>query len=350
MVTTCRGMAAGMLLTVKSGDRTSKAELARANEDLDICTLTVKGAGPGVKIRTGMPSSREQIQAVLVNAEGQPEARQVSVARSIKDAKAAALELRAAVPLPNGTPAFDSQARLVGIVVRPHAFGDGLVVALGTARIAQARGGAASREAVADATVPASTATSPAPTQTPAQASAPPEAAATPPGESAAPLPVPAPRRAPRGTIVDQGFATLWKEDEGLRLIEVLDHPKVGTIGDPITFWTLWKGRDANSNPQTHCLVTFGDDEEVVADFDQTPGIPSADGYWYCGLTRFQVDLADLPVGEYHFTIFVNGQNVAEASTRIEKKFWTRDKYAIIVVVLGLLVLSYVRSRRKPAG
>jgi hypothetical protein len=150
MVTTCRGMAAGMLLTVKSGDRTSKAELARANEDLDICTLTVKGAGPGVKIRTGMPGTSEQIQAVLVNAEGQPEARQVSVARAIKDAKAAAFELRAAVPLPNGTPAFDSQARLVGIVVTPHAFGEGLVVALGTARIAQARGGAASREAVAD--------------------------------------------------------------------------------------------------------------------------------------------------------------------------------------------------------
>ena len=55
----------------------------------------------------------------------------------------------------------------------------------------------------------------------------------------------------------------------------------------------------------------------------------------------------DIPVGEYHFTIFVDGQSVAKASARIEKKFWTRDKYAIIVVVLGLALLIYVGGRKK---
>jgi hypothetical protein len=149
MVTTCRGMAAGMLLTIKGVELAPKAELARANDELDICTLTVKVAGPGVKIRTGVPGPGEKLQAVLANAEGQPEARQVSVVGAIKDAKAEALELKAATPIPNGTPVFDAQARLVGIVVTPHSFGEGLTVALGAARIAQAR--SAARAPAADA-------------------------------------------------------------------------------------------------------------------------------------------------------------------------------------------------------
>ena len=127
----------------------------------------------------------------------------------------------------------------------------------------------------------------------------------------------------------------------------MLDSPKTGAVGDPIAYWTLWQGRDVSSNPATHCLVTYGPDDEVVADYDQVGGIKSADGYWYCALTRYQVDLQDLPVGDYHFTIFVDGQSVAKSSIRIEKKFWTRDKYAIIVIVVGLLLLYLVRRKKK---
>jgi hypothetical protein len=93
--------------------------------------------------------------------------------------------------------------------------------------------------------------------------------------------------------------------------------------------------------------VTYGEDDEVVADYDQVPGIKSPDGYWYCALTRFQVDLGDLPVGDYRFTIFVDGQQVADGSTRIEKKFWNRGKYAFIVLVLGLALLFYVRRKKE---
>jgi hypothetical protein len=333
MVTTCRGMVSGMLLTVKTAEATSRAELARANEELDICTLTVKGAAAGIKIRPGVPGSQEKIQAVLVNAAGQPEARQVSVARAIKEAKGPAYEIKAATPLPNGTPTFDSQARLVGIVVTPHAFGEGVVVALGAARIAQARG------AAAEATVAAAATSTPA---APAQG----EPATAPARESTPPSSVPPPRRGPRGSILSEGFATLWKEDERGAMIEVLDKPKTGAVGDPIAYWTLWTGRNVASNPGTHCLVTFGPDEDVVADYEQVPGIKSPDGYWYCALTRYQVDLGDLPVGDYRFTIFVDGQNVAEASTRIERKFWTRDKYAIIVVVVGFGLLFLVNRKK----
>ncbi len=140
MVTTCRGIAAGMQISVRVGDATSKAELARANEDLDICTLTVKGAAAGIKVRRGVPGPSEKIQAVVLDPSGPPQARQVSVARTIEDPKGTVVELKAAAPLANGTPVFDSQARLVGIVTTPHAFGEGLVAALGASRIAQARG------------------------------------------------------------------------------------------------------------------------------------------------------------------------------------------------------------------
>ncbi len=345
MATTCRGMAAGMLLTVRMGEFTSKAEVARANEDLDICLMTVKDAGAGIKVRPGVPGSQEKLQAVFVNASGKPEARPVSVARPIKDAKWAAFELKAGAPLPNGTPVFDSQARLVGIVVTPHSFGEGMVVALGAARIEQARTAPAEMTGAGTAPSPPAAPASTPPVSAPAKT----EPAAPPAAESAATPAAPPSQRGPRGSIVSEGFATLWKEDRQGALIEVLDNPKVGTIGDPITYWTLWKGRDVASNPSTHCLVTFGDDEEVVADYDQIPSLKSPDGYWQCGLTRFQVDLMDLPVGDYHFTIFVDGQNVAEARTRIEKKFWTRDKYAFIVVIVGFALLFYV-NRKKVLG
>src|SRR5262249_42301392 len=152
----------------------------------------------------------------------------------------------------------------------------------------------------------------------------------------------------PRGSIVADGFTTLWKENARGALIEVLDNPKTGAIGDPIAYWTLWKGRDVASNPQTHCIVTFGEgeDEEVIADYDQVPGIAGPDGYWYCALTRFQVNLSELPVGDYHFIIFVDGEEVADGTTRIEKKFWTRDKYALIVIILGGGLLYFVRRKK----
>jgi hypothetical protein len=189
-----------------------------------------------------------------------------------------------------------------------------LVVALGVARIAQARGGAAPSETNV--------------------------------AEPAAPSAAPPPRRGPRGSIVGEGFTTLWKEDS-TGLIEVMDNPKVGNIGDPIAYWTRWTNRDIASNPQTSCLVTFGPDEEIVAAYDQVSKTTTADGYWFCALTRFQVDLMDLEKGDYTFTIFVDGASVAQGTARIERKFWTRDKYAIIVVLLGGALLFYIRRKKE---
>ena len=60
----------------------------------------------------------------------------MSAGRGLADGNGAALQIDAQAPLPNGTPIFDKQARLVGLVAMPHGFGEGIVAALGAARIA----------------------------------------------------------------------------------------------------------------------------------------------------------------------------------------------------------------------
>jgi len=332
MATTCRGMGAGTLLTVKSGELTLKAELLRVNTELDICTISVKGSSPGLKMRPGLPGAQEKIQAIVFDAAGKPEARAVNVAKTIQDPKGVVFEVKTFAPLPNGTPLFDSQARLVGLVTAPSTLGEpNAVVALGTGRIAQARGVAAEATTVASSNAPAGSAPP-----------APPVASSTP---ASPPASVSKGAGKVRGVKVDEGFTTLWKENSRGATTEVLDSVKTGAIGDPIAYWTKWTGRDVGTS--TACLVTFGDEDEIIAAFEQTSGTPTSDGYWSCGLTRFQVDLNDLEKGDYTFTIYADGEPVASGTTRVERKFWTRDKYAIIVIVLGLYALFLVRRKKE---
>ena len=142
----------------------------------------------------------------------------------------------------------------------------------------------------------------------------------------------------------EEGFASLWKEDSEGRLIEVLDHPKTGLVGDPLAYWTRWTGRDS-SRPQTvQCVVTFGAEESVVMDYPQDAVIHPSDGYWYCAIVGD--DLKDLREGSYHFMIFVDGRKVAENSIRIEKRFFTRGTIAVIVIVVGLGLLAFLRRNK----
>lgn len=331
MATTCRGLAPGMVLTVKQEGFTARAELDRVNQDLDVCTLKVRGIAEGAKVRGDVPAAREKLQAVLLDA-GPLQARQVAIERSIPDAHGHAYALKAAVSLPNGTPVFDAQARLVGIVTTPHEFGEGIVAALGAARIAQARGASGPAPTVAAAPAAADSASA--------------ASAAAARSASPAPAAAPASRGGSGGTLVGEGFSTLWKEDYRGHMIEAMDDVKKGAVGIPIAYWTLWSGRDPEVAHTSHCLVTFGAEQEVVADYDQVPGAQPADGYWYCALTRFQVELDDLPVGEYRFTIFVDGKSVAESAIRVEKRFFTPTVKAVLVLFVGLGLLAFLRRNK----
>jgi hypothetical protein len=316
MTMPCTGLPPGMALAVIEGATTLRAELGRYDEAERLCRLAVKGVRDGAKPRPQLPPPQETLQAIVLDAKGEPQARAVSLARAIADPKGPAFAVKAAVALPNGTPIFDAQERLVGTVVAPHDYGDGIIAALGAARIVQGRGG----NAVASA--------APAPTTPPTKA----QTASTPAVRGL-------------GTQVGEGFTTLWKEDRDGSLLEVLDDVKKGSVGLPLAYWTRWRGGDGQVHA-SRCRVT-GPGGTTVADYDQVPTeADTDDGYWYCALTRFQVELDDLPVGEYTFTQFVDGRQVAEASTRMERRIFTPGRLLILVPLLGLGLLLFLRRKR----
>lgn len=140
MITTCHNLPAGAQLTVVLQTGEAKAELARANEDLDVCALNVKDvAGSFVKVRGADPRAGEKVYVVVAEASRPVLMKEARVARAIADPKGVVLELNVPGPFPTGSPVIDSTGRLAGIVTTPHAFGEGLTVALGPERIAKAR-------------------------------------------------------------------------------------------------------------------------------------------------------------------------------------------------------------------
>ncbi len=141
MITTCHNLPAGSQLSVLLPTGMGKAELTRANEELDVCTLKVKDIGTAfVKTRGAEPGPGEKIYAVVAEGSRPNELKEARVTKAIADPKGVVLELSVPGPFPTGTPVIDSQGRLVGLVTTPHKFGEGLNVALGSARIAQAKG------------------------------------------------------------------------------------------------------------------------------------------------------------------------------------------------------------------
>ena len=140
MMMPCQGMPPGMALSVVEGATTLRAELARVHEAEGLCQLAVKGVRDGAKLRPQLAPAGEKLQAIVIDGAGVPQARQVTLARTLGDPQGGAFVLEPQGALPNGTPVFDAQERLVGVVLSPHRYGDGLTVALAASRIAQAHG------------------------------------------------------------------------------------------------------------------------------------------------------------------------------------------------------------------
>jgi hypothetical protein len=140
MATTCHGLPAGAQVTMNLASGASKADISRANEDLDICLLGVKDPPADfVKLRGGDPVAGEKIYAILAEGARPNELKPGRIKGAIADPKGGLLELDIAGTFPTGSPVLDSQGRLVGLITTPHSFGEGLVVALGAGRIEQAR-------------------------------------------------------------------------------------------------------------------------------------------------------------------------------------------------------------------
>jgi hypothetical protein len=140
MVTTCHDLPPGAQISVFIGGAESRAEVLRAQAEVDICTLAVKSVrGEPVKTRAGEPSVGEKVLAMVVDG-ARTVARPGRVLRSIADPNGAAFELEIpGPPVPTGAAVMDLQGRLTGIVTTQHKFGEAPIVALGTARIARSR-------------------------------------------------------------------------------------------------------------------------------------------------------------------------------------------------------------------
>jgi len=143
MATSCKNFMPGAQLTMKVGDFSTTASLTRADEALDVCVLSVSSMGTAVPLRPNAPPPRAAVHAIVLDAAGKPQLRQASISGFIDDPKGPVMQIQSAVPLPNGTPVFDDQAKLAGIVTSPHAYGENMIVALPASRIVLAKNAAA---------------------------------------------------------------------------------------------------------------------------------------------------------------------------------------------------------------
>jgi hypothetical protein len=161
------------------------------------------------------------------------------------------LEIKAGAPLANGTPLFDSQARLVGIVVAPHTFDGVGVAALGAARITQSRNVAGAAAA--------------APAQ-PADFSAAASPVACRPAPEERVVPPPAGARSRHARKMVARVLALWKEDETPPSSkEAHDSGDQGPARVP-TRTGRKEGRDGARPTWFTALVTTGPEEMVIAE------------------------------------------------------------------------------------
>lgn len=325
MVTTCHDLPPGAQLSVFIGGTESRAEVLRANTEIDICTLAVKDVrGEPVKMKAGEPSVGEKVLAMVLDG-ARTVARPGRVVRSIADPNGAVFELDIPGPaVPTGAAVMDLQGRLVGIVTTPHAFGEAPMVALGTARIAR------SRTAIGVAPV--------VPT-TPSPATA-----------AAAAVPLPGVRlRRSLGEKVDEGFANVIEVDEEMRMVGPVDSVTRGRMGDAFVYWTKWKGRDTSPH-EIRCVVTFHEIANAVVDVRVKVDNTKPDGYYWCA---FDSEGGRFFEGTYRFIIFIDDEQVSEGTLRIEKRFLDRlhlTPLKIVLAIIGAGIIAFGWLRRKRSG
>ena len=131
MVTTCHGLAAGAQLVVHFVGRVAPARVAMADEERDLCKLSVEGAGSRpLPLRAEAPRAGERVYAVIFGNDGQV-ARAATIKGAIPTPNGNVIEVSIPIaPLASGGPLLDTAGRLVGIVSSSQSFGAGRNVAL----------------------------------------------------------------------------------------------------------------------------------------------------------------------------------------------------------------------------
>ena len=131
MVTTCHGLAAGAQLVVHLVGRVAPARVAMADEERDLCKLSVEGAGSRpLPLRAEAPRAGDKVYAVTFGNEGQV-VREATIKGTIPTPKGNVIEVSIAIaPLASGGPLLDTAGRLVGIMTSSQTYGAGRNVAL----------------------------------------------------------------------------------------------------------------------------------------------------------------------------------------------------------------------------
>ena len=142
MATTCHGLPrGGTPLRVIFRDGESRAESALVNRALNLCLLNVATTGRSAAIvRAGDPANGEKVYvATVTDMKSPPKLVETRVANLVMDPQGTAMKLDTKQDFPSGSPVFDTQGRLVGIITFPHLYGD-ITAALGISRLDAARG------------------------------------------------------------------------------------------------------------------------------------------------------------------------------------------------------------------
>ena len=138
MVTTCLGIDPNTQAVVVMGPRSLVAQVSIADQVLDVCKLTVAGAGSWpLAVSSAAARAGDKIYAATATQTGEVTIRQGEVKRVIAAPNGGVLELTIAPGA--GAPVLDVKGRVVGIGAAKHAHGVGLHIALPAQWIHDAR-------------------------------------------------------------------------------------------------------------------------------------------------------------------------------------------------------------------
>jgi hypothetical protein len=144
-------------------------------------------------------------------------------------------------------------------------------------------------------------------------------------------------------TKMREGFASMVVTD-GTSLMP-RNRITVGHAGDEVVYWIQWKEPVPKSS--LRCVITGPD-----TNLDDTENFAEAEGEGYsiCGM---QADDAD--AGTFHFTQYLDGEKVGEASILVEKQSFFSDlsfrkKWKYMMGALAAIILAVYWIRRKMTG
>jgi hypothetical protein len=141
-VTTCHGIAAGAQLVVRIGLESHSANLALADEELDLCKLAVPELkGAGIPIARDELRNGDKLFVVGANAKGEMALTETKV-KALRPIPGGAKVIELDVPIAangSGGAVLDAFGRLVGVATTQHGLGAGLSIALPVAWLEQMR-------------------------------------------------------------------------------------------------------------------------------------------------------------------------------------------------------------------